>query len=271
MYIVLTTKTQASMTKYLETLLEGAERALIRIGTGSTEIVCTDAQRQTSYSATFLPNAFYSYQVQKAVSGWFSIQKLQRLLQRQDKGRAALVLQKGVLSVTTVRLTEAPDCKAQRFATATESTHRTSPIDPKCWDFFRIDSTALGSWVLELATGGGTTSVTISPFMVQFRAEFETGRITIQASPDNTTTLFQIRTLQPDTSYTNRYTTKYLKQLHLLCIASGPSVRVLLQSGSPMWLQFELSKDIHVSCFISPLDQQAVCDVGPQTWVHRNT
>lgn len=260
MLLVLTTKTQASMTKYLETLLEGAERALIRIDTDSTEIVCTDAQRQTSYSATFAPTAFYSYQVQNAVSGWFSIQKLQRLLQRQDKGRAALVVQNGALMVTTVRSAGAPNGKPQRFATATPSTLRPSPVDPRCWDLIRIDSTVLGAWVLELATGGGTTSVTISPCMVQFRAEFETGRITIQASPDHTTTAFQIRTLQPDTTYTNRYTTKFLKQLHLLCIASGPSVCVLLQSGLPMWLQFELSKDIQVSCFISPLAPINECE-----------
>ena len=252
MHVVFPVHQTKTLTKILESTIDGSDTAFLKFQPDKTILTSIDTERRSMHTCTFLPSAFTFYEIPTVIRNHrFNVTKLLKVLQ-SDRRILVLTLKDCQLVAGTLKtVADIPTFTVISDPTDDTVYLQAQQIHYQDWDSFYIHSLEFSTQVLELSTGGSVTVVTFAPSSLEWKTQFETGKISIVANDGFSDADFQI-VKRPQLTYSNCYFTKYLKQVYSLCLVSKNRVRGYLQPGSPLVLEFHLSSAVTVVFITAP-------------------
>ena len=241
----------------LEVMLDGSERARIRITPECIEFQSVDSLNVCVCLCQFKPALFERYEVEEEIAEPFTVHfNLRKLYSFLKKLNGHTMFTRTTQSTLRLHVLSRYNPAASQHTTKhfltldnTPDATQYSSIAPshfQHWSSFTINPEEYTGIILDLAISGGYIDMRIGKDVVEFTAECETGKITTSAHTSISSD-FQIH--RSGTGQYNRYLTKFLKQACTIS-QSCTALKVFMMQHGPLVLEFTLENNtskLHMS------------------------
>jgi hypothetical protein len=248
MFIVCSVQFTQIIKKAFETMLDGSERAMIKILKDEVHLQSVDSLSVCVCIFKFFSNRFFKYNNDEDVIVKFNLRPVFNFLKKQANG--ALIIQK---KNKNVYFSLVPRYTKMQFNTIdTNSLRLVDTSDPtfyynieyetfKNWPCVTINPEEFTNIILDLAVGGGYTDIILDQKNLIMKTEFETGSISIQAN-NGVSKHFNVVD-PPSKKIHNRYLTKFFKQTCTIA-PSCIDMRIFIHENGPVIMDFTLENNI---------------------------
>ena len=237
--------------KTIEILLDGSERAILKIKPTGCEFQAVDSLAVSVYVFRFLAARFFRYDVLEPHTVKLNLRPLHMYLKAQPPGSLVFSSKNKSVYVTVLSKYLKHDqahAAGNCFNLHHNATDRTKyfDINPdlfRSWACFSIDTEEFSNIILDLSVGGGYLDICLDKNTLELTTIFETGRITITATAQQNHGKEFRMNRAPPSPIKNRYLTKFFKQSCGI-VPTCVDMKVFIKPNGPIVLEMTLENNI---------------------------
>jgi hypothetical protein len=252
MFVECTTQLSSTIKKAFETIIEGSERCIIRFRDVGIEFQSVDSLNVALLSFQLKKEQFIHFDDVLSVDIKLEVRPFFIFLKRCKYDMAIQFHDQNVNFITKSRTIISTFCLNNNVLDSTRYLDLNRSLY-KDWAMFCISPDELSNVILDLAFGGGLTSICFFDDRVQWNSTFETGEIifTMKNSSSGNDNDFKIVRKPKFAPIENKYLTKFIKQMCTI-LPNCISAQVYVNEDSPVVFELQLSCFSSLQVVIAP-------------------